>query len=681
MSESRVRAEQERTVRDLLEVVFRHKIKGAIFCFLVVATALGILAFVPAEYTSTAKLMVRRGNEGLFLDSITSAGKSLPLHKEWESEINTELEILGSRELITQMIQSFGPEVFLQDPEPSRTGLLGPVRVVLSPVRGFFTRCREALARGPEEDSADGGQGAVDRAGLVVEENLLIKSREKSDIILVSYTAGSPELARQVVTRLIDIYLERRIDVHKVPGAHLFFTQQTEKLLSDLKASEEAINGIKSSAGITSLEDSRRALQTSIETIRTQRLQDESALAAANSRVETLRAILSQQANADPAAKSGALLDRTEYQALQTTLRNEEITQTVLSAGLRELDEQLVRLRRELDGINELESPIRRLEREQGLIEEKYLKYSENREQARINEELEIRKISNVSIVQQATLPAKANPSGKLIKLLAALFLGMAGGIAMTFGADCLDPALHSAADVSGRLGRTTLLELPILSSGELLFSSHRKAAGGKAKGHRREDRRRAENFFEELLFKVLALQAPGHVGPLSIGVASSRAGEGVSTIAVHLSAAFARDHRFAGTVLLDASLKEPSERPDGEMDDVPFSWQFVRAGHDDAESTGSSGAVELFAGQLMRMTKNGHAVIIVDLPPVSQGGCTMRMAAALDLVILVVEAGRVPWRTVQQAAGFLADAGANVCGIVLNRRSLAVPEWLYRKL
>ncbi len=681
MSESRVRAEHGRTVRDLLEVVFRHKTKGALFCLFVVVTALGILAFVPAEYTSTAKLMVRRGNEGLFLDSITSAGQSLPLHKEWESEINTELEILGSRELIIQVIQSFGPDIFLQEPEPSRSGLLGPVRAVLGPVRGFFSRCRKALSRGSEGGSGDGGQGAVDRAALVVEENLLIKSREKSDIIFVSYTAVSPELARQVVARLIDIYLESRIDVHKVQGAHLFFTQQTEQLLSDLKASEEAIKGIKSSVGITSLEDSRHALQTSIEAVRAQRLQDEAALAAANSRVETLRSMLSQQDSDASVAKSGALLDRTEHQALQSTLRNEEITQAALRAGLRELDGQLVRLRRELDAINELESPIRRLEREQGMLEEKYRKYSENREQARINEELEIRKISNVSVVQQATLPPKANPSGKMLKLLAALFLGAAGGIAMTFGADCLDPALHSAADVSDRLGLKTLLELPILSSGELRFSSHRKAADGKTKGHRRDDRRRAENFFEELLFKVLALRTPEHVGPLSIGIASSCAGEGVSTIAVHLSAAFARDYRFAGTVLLDASLKEPSERPQGEMDDVPFSWQFVRAGHDDAESAGSSGAVELFAGQLTRMTKNGHAVIVVDLPPVSQGGSTLRMAAALDLVILVVEAGRVPWRTVQQAAGFLADANASVCGIVLNRRSLAVPKWLYRKL
>ncbi len=78
-----------RTLRDLLEPIFRHKEKGLLFLLVVVLSTLSVLAFTPSQYTSTAKLIVRRGREGALLDPVTFAENTLPLHKTWESEINT----------------------------------------------------------------------------------------------------------------------------------------------------------------------------------------------------------------------------------------------------------------------------------------------------------------------------------------------------------------------------------------------------------------------------------------------------------------------------------------------------------------------------------------------------------------------------------------------------------------
>ena len=47
------------------------------------------------------------------------------------------------------------------------------------------------------------------------------------------------------------------------------------------------------------------------------------------------------------------------------------------------------------------------LQRELALQDAKYRKYSENREQARIDQALETNKISNISVVQQATASTK----------------------------------------------------------------------------------------------------------------------------------------------------------------------------------------------------------------------------------------------------------------------------------
>jgi len=70
-----------------------------------------------------------------------------------------------------------------------------------------------------------------------------------------------------------------------------------------------------------------------------------------------------------------------------------------------------------------------------------------------------------------------------------------------------------------------------------------------------------------------------------------------------------------------------------------------------------------------------------VDIPPVSEGGYAVRVAAELDIVILAGEAGRAPWRTVLRNAGLLTSAKASLGGIILNRQRFAMPAWLYRKL
>jgi uncharacterized protein involved in exopolysaccharide biosynthesis len=681
MTEMLAKKNHERTLRDLLEAVFRHKKKALLFFMIVVVTATGILAVTPGTYTSTSKLMIRRGRESIVLNPVAAPGELQPLYKEWESEINSELEILGSRELVLEVIQSLGSDAFLAPPPSSKSGMLSPVRAVLNPVIRLAGKIRDLLPGKSAEKMEVDAQSQIDKAIQIIEKNLMIEARKKSDIINVSYTAASPELARQVVTRLVDLYLDRRIDVHKVPGAHRFFDQQAEQLLSELKAAEEAIHAMRDKTGSSSLEDNRRV----VETIRTQQLQNASALAVSDARVQALRTMLSQQAPADSAAKGGALLDRTEFLALQTMLRQEEITQSSLRAGARELDQQLNQLRSDLAEMNKLDAPLRRLQREQELLEEKHRKYAENKEEARINSELETQKISNVSIVQHATFPERANPSGKLFKLLAAVFLGMIGGVAITLGANALDPTLHSASDISDRLHLPVLLELPVVRKKELNSSigtpvrvRHPETIFMRSG---RDFDKEVESYFQELLFKILALRGPGESGSFEIGVTSSLSGEGVSIVAANLAAAFARDDRFANTLLLDAGMNNPAGNLEEQMASAPFTYQPIHSAPDGEDSGDKPNTAALFADYLARGKKQNYDVIVVDLPPVSQRGTTIRMAAALDLVILVIDAGRIPWRTALWASGLLTDANAELCGTILNRKCFTMPKWLYRKL
>lgn len=672
-------------MRDLVELAFRHKRKAIFFFLAVVSTTLIVLICMPDEYTSTAKLMVRRGREGLFLDTSSSAGNALPIYKEWESEINTELEILGSRELVIEVAHALEKDLTGKKQPPPEEGLLKPVQTALSSMREWVGTSREQFSTATEITANGKNLSSIDKAVEILEKNLLIEARKKSDIITVSYTADSPELARKVVNQLVNIYLDRRIDVHRVPGAQQFFGQQTEQLMKELKTAEQSISAIKNDAGISSLEDSRRYLLTARETVRALQLENEAALASAQARVMTLRNMLSKQTSSNVTGQNNALLDREERLELQITLHNEEITQAALTAEAKELALQLTQLQLELAEINTLDAPLHELKREQELLEIKYRKYYEDKEQARINEELETRKISNVRIVQNATLPVKSDPSGKPFKAIAAVLIGLLGAMGIAYGADSLDPTLHSSSDISEHLHLKTMLELPIFRNEKLYYFVHPYAKKNSKKPRLKHSKhsiqREVNDYFQELLFKILATQEPDNSQPFLIGVTSGSSDEGVSSIAANLATAFALDDRFADTLLLDASLKEAYGSLSEQMETAPFTYEHIESEEPSEDSKDGLVGIKLFTDRLTKFEKEDHDVIVVDLPPVSQGGGSIRMAAALDCTLLVITAESTHWRDAKRGAELLTGASAKLCGAILNRKHFAMPQWLYRKL
>ena len=74
-----------------------------------------------------------------------------------------------------------------------------------------------------------------------------------------------------------------------------------------------------------------------------------------------------------------------------------------------------------------------------------------------------------------------------------------------------------------------------------------------------------------------------------------------------------------------------------------------------------------------------GH--VLVDLPSLASAGMTPEWAAVADQVAIVVEAERTRWQPVAVANERLTAAGAEVAGVVMNKRRFPIPGWLYRRL
>jgi uncharacterized protein involved in exopolysaccharide biosynthesis len=103
----------------------------------------------------------------------------------------------------------------------------------------------------------------------------------------------------------------------------------------------------------------------------------------------------------------------------------------------------------ELRKVNEQEIEVARLAREVDLAEAKYRKYSAALDQARLDEALEIERISNVSIVQAPTLePKPVRPIATLNLALGFLF-ALGGAVALAQLADRFAPRQRSASATS----------------------------------------------------------------------------------------------------------------------------------------------------------------------------------------------------------------------------------------
>jgi capsular polysaccharide biosynthesis protein len=86
------------------------------------------------------------------------------------------------------------------------------------------------------------------------------------------------------------------------------------------------------------------------------------------------------------------------------------------------------------------------------------LLYLNKREEARISDALDTKRIVNVTIAEAPTVPAVPTQSPWTVVLMGTLLAVLVSAI-VVFVAEYLDPSLHSAADVEG------VLEMPLLAA------------------------------------------------------------------------------------------------------------------------------------------------------------------------------------------------------------------------
>jgi uncharacterized protein involved in exopolysaccharide biosynthesis/Mrp family chromosome partitioning ATPase len=755
----------EASMRDFYNVLFRNKRKILVFFFSVVIVVTLGTVLASEVYQSEAELMVRLGRESVTLDPTATTGQVVNIGSERENEINSETEILKSRELAEKVVDTVGVKLVLEGPEETLAPGDSLFRIVRYWMRRAVKLSADAMAKLLVSNAAPRSAAQLkerDKAVQSLIKHLNIEATKKSNIISIGYETSDPQLARDVVDKLIGFYLDKHINAHRTTGSYQFFDQQKETLQSSLAQTEEKLKNLKNRTGTASILEQRRILMERIGGMQTELQQTESASAASAARVQALKASLAglpstlktgegtgfAMSAADGMRKEiyelqlkeqellstftaesipvkeirrqiregQALLSKAEqtkqvtmginenYQKIQLDLLTEQSNLSSLQGRAAVLKTQIESGRGELSNLNDTEMQLAQLERELETQKSNYRKYSDSLEQARIDQALELEKISNISIVQPASYPVKPIRPKKLLNLALGLFLGLFGGLGLAFFSEYQDHSFKKPEDVDNRLHLPVLATLPNAihhrkeKSGLKAKRIHRRGAEGAEKAKACEMPLWANgngNACRELMHLFAGGTLPV---PCAVALVGCRSGEGVSTA----TGLFARQIALqsGGRVLVvDANSSCPSQHSIFGTKLSPGLADFTMNGRPslsciqstDIENldllSAGSGKLELPAGGLKALAaalpslKREYSHIIVDLPSVRDHGPAMQIAGLMDGVILVVEAESTRWEVASRAKEDLLQANSKILGVILNKRKMHIPDWLYKTL
>ena len=513
------------SMRDFCYVLFRHKWKMILFFLAVMITAT-VGTFLSAEiYRSEAKLMVRIGRESATLDPTVATGQVMTVTPSRENEINSEIEILKSRELAQKVVDAIGPKNIIEGPkEKISAAALEPGQRDLQQFRNLLEEINKIFADFLLNLGIGNPLADRDKAIIQFRKNFTVEVLKNTNILFVSYEGPDHTLSQVILAKLIDFFLEKHIVTHRTAGSYEFFNKQSDQLRDQVVKIEEELTKLKTKSGVSSLEEQRRILMSRVGNLQLESEATQTALAISRAKVQELKGNLAglsptivttetkgtgnyaadlmrarlyelqlrEQDLLSKYTENNRLVQEVRRQILeaQTLLAKEEPTRTHVTTGINtayehlnlELNKETATLssleakaavlktqqdaaRRDLTELNNTEGKMVGLQREMSLLETKYKKYSENVEQARIDQALLTNKISNISIVQTPTvLPEPVRPR-KALNIALGILVGILGGIALTFYSEYFDHSLKKPRDVEEKLNLPILASIPVLKN------------------------------------------------------------------------------------------------------------------------------------------------------------------------------------------------------------------------
>jgi uncharacterized protein involved in exopolysaccharide biosynthesis len=459
------------TLRETATTLFRRKwLLGGVF-FSIAAVTIFLALVLPNQYQSRMKILVKNARA----DVMITPGRSNPsdVNSEvTETQINSEIALLTSKDLLEEVVQQNGLE--------------------------------RQTAAALWNDQVPPAERAVQQ----LEKDLDIAAVKKADIIEVTYTARSPETAASVLQSLANLYLDKHLKLHRPPGTHEFFQNQSSQYGQQLQEAEASLGTFQQQNHFIALEQEKQLNLQKMADVKSRYLESVGAVKDTTERIDKLQ----RQLNTLPArvpTQSRALPNQYSLERLSTMLvelRNRrtqlltkfrpddrlvrEVDQQIkdTTAALQEaksatsveqssdinplrqmLEAELAKARLDLAGerarrddlaqqIDQYQTVLSRLEkatnkhgdleRQVKEAEDNYQLYTRKQEEARITDELDQKKITNVALAETPIIQRDPVKPNRLLTLALGLFLAFFVSLSAVFIAELFRDTVHTPREL-----------------------------------------------------------------------------------------------------------------------------------------------------------------------------------------------------------------------------------------
>lgn len=442
---------------DILTVGFKHKWK-ILIAFVVIVIGTIVVAMIPEkQYVARSVIMVKFGREFTPVSEVGEARMPVP---NQEAILNTEMQLLMSPDLIGKVLSRVG----IGDVYPDLVKQNVPT------------------------------QALPELAAMRFLKNVMVRDVKKSNLIEVYFRHENPVVAATVVNTLIDALKEKHLQVFG-ESKTTFLEEQLKQYEERLKGSESAFASFKQRHQAYSLEEQKSLLIK-------QRADLDMNLKTEQARVKELQQKMSFLKDQRNVFNDGVLnelrtqlngLERKEQELAEKyndsskplvnlrreiTLLREQIRKTdaenrrsavsgiqgelePLQVKVAELRRQLGQAEGELRALDSRTGEFQELMREATSDETNYQTYLKKVEEARINEDLDRKKMTNISIIQPATVPIAPAQTNKKKIYGIGLFASVAVSLGLAFISEYLPQCLTTPRAAARHLQLPVLLSIP----------------------------------------------------------------------------------------------------------------------------------------------------------------------------------------------------------------------------
>lgn len=486
------------TWRDMATPIFRQRrIALLIFCGIFGGSILAAL-FMPRKYQAEMKIFVNRDRaEAVVTPGLNTAVAPVPSVSQ--EDMNSEVQLLTSRDLLDKVVLSCGLER-----EPA----------------SWWTRLTEHLA-------GDGDSPAARRAESerALRHALTVEPLQNTTIIRVAYSARDPKVAEHVLQTMATLYQEKHAAVHRLSGTLAFFEQQAATYQDELASAEARRIDFDHKEGVVDPQVQQQLALDQLSKFQAELQQDRSDAYAADARAKALRA---EEASA-PKRQTTEMRQAGNAQLLaelRSTLLSLELKHTDMLVKyapsyppVKDVESQISDTRKAIETaehspvsevttdrvpaqdwiatelakseadraeyvaqavstartvhhyqtvaqrLNQIADTQVDLTRIVKTAEDNYLLYLRKREEARISDALDARRIVNVSLAEAPTIPAlPATRTGWL--LLGGFFAAGVTSIGAAYAADQMDSSFRTPDELNRYLDLKVLAAIPRSTSG-----------------------------------------------------------------------------------------------------------------------------------------------------------------------------------------------------------------------